>query len=101
WEKDQYGQDMKDVDVLPQSNFVQYSQVDTNRNQETWDWAIDRGDRKGIVITFHLWPSDVRPVWFPTMSPADVVAYLEKLPSTAWPYGLVVAAACAAKIACR
>lgn len=26
-----------------------------------------------------------------TMSPADVVAYLEKLPSTAWPYGLVVA----------
>jgi hypothetical protein len=64
WAKDQYGQDMKDVDVLPQSNFVQYSQVDTNRNQETWDWAIDSGDRKGIVITFHLWPSDVRPVWF-------------------------------------
>ena len=27
----------------------------------------------------------------PTMSPADVVAYLEKLPSMAWPYGLVVA----------
>jgi hypothetical protein len=27
----------------------------------------------------------------PTMSPAGVVAYLEKLPSTAWPYGLVVA----------
>lgn len=27
----------------------------------------------------------------PTMSPADVVAYLDKLPSTAWPYGLVVA----------
>lgn len=27
----------------------------------------------------------------PTMSPADMVAYLEKLPSTAWPYGLVVA----------
>ena len=25
------------------------------------------------------------------MSPPDVVAYLEKLPSTAWPYGLVVA----------
>ena len=25
------------------------------------------------------------------MSPADVVAYLEKLPSIAWPYGLVVA----------
>jgi myo-inositol-1-phosphate synthase len=24
------------------------------------------------------------------MSPADVVAYLEKLPSMAWPYGLVV-----------
>ena len=29
----------------------------------------------------------------PTMSPADVVAYLEKLPSIAWPYGLVVAVA--------
>jgi uroporphyrinogen-III synthase len=27
----------------------------------------------------------------PTMSPADVVAYLEKLPSIAWRYGLVVA----------
>ena len=26
-----------------------------------------------------------------TMSPADVVSYLEKLPSIAWPYGLVVA----------
>ena len=26
----------------------------------------------------------------PTMSPADMVAYLEKLPSMAWPYGLVV-----------
>jgi hypothetical protein len=27
-----------------------------------------------------------------TMSPTEVVAYLEKLPSIAWPYGLVVAA---------
>lgn len=27
----------------------------------------------------------------PTVQPADVVAYLEKLPSIAWPYGLVVA----------
>jgi hypothetical protein len=27
----------------------------------------------------------------PTMSPADVMAYLEKLPSNTWPYGLVVA----------
>ena len=27
----------------------------------------------------------------PTMQPADVLAYLEKLPSIAWPYGLVVA----------
>jgi len=27
----------------------------------------------------------------PTMSPVDVVVYLEKLPSIAWPYGLVVA----------
>jgi hypothetical protein len=27
----------------------------------------------------------------PTMSPRDVVAYLEKLPTIAWPYGLVVA----------
>ena len=26
-----------------------------------------------------------------TMAPADMVAYLEKLPSVAWPYGLVVA----------
>ena len=25
------------------------------------------------------------------MSPTDVIAYLEKLPSIAWPYGLVVA----------
>ena len=38
---------------------------------------------------------DVRPISpateSPTMSPANVVAYLEKLPSIAWPYGLVVA----------
>jgi hypothetical protein len=38
---------------------------------------------------------DVRPISAvteaPTMSPVDVVAYLEKLPSMAWPYGLVVA----------
>ena len=27
----------------------------------------------------------------PTMPPTDVVAYLERLPSIAWPYGLVVA----------
>ena len=27
----------------------------------------------------------------PTMSPVDVVVYLKKLPSTAWPYGFVVA----------
>ena len=27
----------------------------------------------------------------PTMAPADVVAYLKKLPASAWPYGLVVA----------
>jgi hypothetical protein len=27
----------------------------------------------------------------PKMSPAEVVGYLEKLPSIAWPYGLVVA----------
>ena len=37
---------------------------------------------------------DARPIGAateaPTMSPADVVAYLEKLPSIAWPYGLVV-----------
>ena len=25
------------------------------------------------------------------MAPSDMVAYLEKLPSVAWPYGLVVA----------
>jgi len=38
---------------------------------------------------------DVRPIsavtQVPTMPPADVIAYLEKLPSIAWPYGLVVA----------
>ena len=38
---------------------------------------------------------DARPITAateaPTMSPADVVAYLEKLPSMAWPYGLVAA----------
>jgi hypothetical protein len=38
---------------------------------------------------------DARPNSTPTkaaaMSPGEVVRYLEKLPSTAWPYGLVVA----------
>jgi len=38
---------------------------------------------------------DARPISaatdVPAMSPADVMAYLEKLPSNTWPYGLVVA----------
>jgi hypothetical protein len=39
-----------------------------------------------------IWPiSGVGVSLAPTMSPADVIAYLEKLPSIAWPYGLVVA----------
>jgi hypothetical protein len=65
WAKDKYGQDMKDVAILfPQTNFVQHAQVDIGQNQEKWDYAIDKGDRKGIVITFHLWPKDARPNWF-------------------------------------
>jgi hypothetical protein len=41
------------------------------------------------VIGIEAWPTgaDKNP---PTMTPVDVVGYLEKLPSTAWSYGLVV-----------
>ncbi len=66
WAKDRHGQDMKDVAILPEplTSFVQHAQVDIGQNQEKWDWAIDRGERKGVIITFHLWPSATRPVWF-------------------------------------
>jgi hypothetical protein len=65
WAKDRYGQDMQDVEIIWQeTNFFQYAQVDNDLTHENWDWAVDRGTHKGIVITFHLWPSDVRPYWF-------------------------------------
>jgi hypothetical protein len=65
WAKDKYGQDMKDVEILfPQTNFVQHAQADIGQNQENWDYAIDKGDRKGVIVTFHLYPSAARPNWF-------------------------------------
>jgi hypothetical protein len=45
-----------------------------------------------IVQAKGIDPGSISPATkIPTMAPADVVAYLEKLPSNAWPYGLVVA----------
>jgi hypothetical protein len=45
-----------------------------------------------IVQAKGIDPVSINPATkIPTMAPADVVAYLEKLPSRAWPYGLVVA----------
>jgi hypothetical protein len=42
------------------------------------------------LVNFRLIPISTA-TKIPTMVPADVLAYLEKLPSSAWPYDLVVA----------
>ncbi len=60
-----------------------YSSV---RDARDWHNPYLTVQAKGIV--------DARPISAAMeavpMSPGDVVAYLEKLPSSAWPYGLVV-----------
>src|SRR5271166_3398636 len=57
--------------------------------------VADAREWQNPYLTVQAKGIDARPISAatetPTMSPADVVAYLEKLPSTAWPYGLVVA----------
>jgi hypothetical protein len=68
---------------IPPANPAKYRSVADARD---WQNPYLMVQAKGI---------DARPISAetetPTMSPADVVAYLEKLPSIAWPYGLVVA----------
>jgi len=57
--------------------------------------VADAREWQNPYLVVHAKGIDARPISAatetPTMSPADVVAYLEKLPSIAWPYGLVVA----------
>jgi hypothetical protein len=57
--------------------------------------VLDARDWQNPYLMVQANGIDARPISAateaPTMSPADVVAYLEKLPSIAWPYGLVVA----------
>jgi len=57
--------------------------------------VVDGRDWQNPYLMVQANGIDVRPISAfteaPTMSPADAVAYLEKLPSIAWPYGLVVA----------
>jgi hypothetical protein len=57
--------------------------------------VVDAREWQNPYLTVQARGIDARPISAttepPTMSPADVVAYLEKLPSIAWPYGLVVA----------
>ena len=57
--------------------------------------VMDARDWQNPYLMVQVNGIDARPISAatetPTMSPADVVAYLEKLPSIAWPYGLVVA----------
>jgi hypothetical protein len=68
---------------LPPPDPNKYSDV---RDARDWQNPYLRVQTNGI---------DARPNSTPTkvaaMSPGEVVTYLEKLPSTAWPYGLVVA----------
>jgi hypothetical protein len=56
---------------------------------------VDARDWQNPYLVVRANGIDVRPISAATeastMPPADVVAYLEKLPSIAWPYGLVVA----------
>jgi hypothetical protein len=55
----------------------------------------DGRDWQNLYLMVRANGIDARPISAateaPTMPPADVVTYLEKLPSMAWPYGLVVA----------
>lgn len=57
--------------------------------------VVDARDWQNPYLMVQANGIDARPISAATdaatMSPADVVAYLEKLPSIAWPYGLVVA----------
>jgi hypothetical protein len=57
--------------------------------------VLDAHDWQNPYLMVQANGIDARPISAatatPTMSPADVVAYLEKLSSIAWPYGLVVA----------
>ena len=56
---------------------------------------VDAHDWQNPYLMVRAAGIDARPISAatesPTMSPQEVIAYLEKLPSVAWPYGLVVA----------
>jgi len=56
---------------------------------------VDARDWQNPYLMVRATGIDARPISAatesPTMSPQEVIAYLEKLPSVAWPYGLVVA----------
>jgi len=56
---------------------------------------VDARDWQNPYLMVRATGIDVRPISAatetPTMSPQEVIAYLEKLPSVAWPYGLVIA----------
>lgn len=56
--------------------------------------VLDARDWQNPYLVVHANGIDARPISAETeaarMSPAEVVGYLEKLPSIAWPYGLVV-----------
>jgi hypothetical protein len=57
--------------------------------------VLDARDWQNPYLIVQAKGIDARPISAsteaPMMSPADVVTYLRKLPSIAWPYGLVVA----------
>ena len=57
--------------------------------------VADARDWQNPYLVVHANGIDARPISAATeastMSPADAVKYLERLPSIAWPYGLVVA----------
>src|SRR5690349_16357589 len=59
-----------------------------------YDSVRDARDWRNPYLTVQANGIDVRSISVvreaPTVSPVDAVAYLEKLPSIAWPYGLVV-----------
>lgn len=57
--------------------------------------VVDAREWQNPYLMVNVKGIDARPInaatETPTMAPADVISYLEKLPSIAWPYGLVVA----------
>ena len=70
-------------DCVPPPDPTKYASV---RDASDWQNPYLMVEANGIQVRQNSGAREA-----PTMSPDHVVAYLEKLPPVAWPYGLIVA----------